>query len=146
MLVSQSPARLSSCLRTLLSPQALDSLRVLVVNRNTWSDVSSTQASILLSVIQQLWQQQDIKESTRLTAFRQAFLLLAKWAHAFRLTTAVTVVDKQHRQEASANALKLLSSDWCTAQACAACVLFLGAASQGKYTCVTCPAITKSLR
>lgn len=113
--------------------QALDSLRVLASNRHVLGGITSTQADALLLVLKQLWQQQHVSEAARLTAFSQAFQLLAKWAHAFRLNAAASAADRKQLHEATTNALQLLHLSWCTAQACAACILFLGVASQGKH-------------
>ena len=104
------------------------------MNRHTLADITNTQAEALLSVLKQLWQQPHISEAAKLIAFSQAFQLLARWAHAFHLSTATSEADRRQLQEATATALQLLHSSWYTTQACAACILFLGSASQGKQS------------
>lgn len=113
--------------------QALESLRVLALNRHVLSVVTSSQAESLLLVLKQLWQQKHISAAARQTAFSQAFQLLAKWAHAFGMNMTTSAAEREQLLEATSNALQLLLSSSCTAQACAACVLFLGVACQGKY-------------
>lgn len=119
--------------------QALESLRVLALNRHVLSVITSSQADALLLVLKHLWQQKHISEASTLTAFSQAFQLLAKWAHAFRLNMTTSAAEREQLLEATANALQLLLSSWCTAQASAACILFLGVAGQGKYLQTACP-------
>lgn len=103
------------------------------MNRQTLAAITHTQAEALLLVLKQLWQQPHISEAAKMTAFSQAFQLLARWTHAFHLSTATSEADRRQLQEATATALQLLHSSWYTAQACAACILFLGGASQGKH-------------
>lgn len=106
---------------------------MLALNRHVLSFITSSQADSLLLAVKHLWQQKPLTEAARLTAFSQAFQLLAKWAHAFRLNMTISAAEREQLLEATANALQLLLASWCTAQACAACILFLGVACQGKY-------------
>ncbi len=112
-------------------PQAVDSLHTLATNRHALSSISTNEVATLLQVLQYLWRDQAIPAAQRTTAFSQTYHLLARWAHIQR-STARNSTDHSQLQESVSGALQLLQSHWCTAQLSAACILFLGAASQGK--------------
>lgn len=131
--VTGSELHRGSCSDGFIWLQALESLRVLALNRHVLSAITSSHAGSILLVLKHLWEQKHISGAARLTAFSQAFQLLAKWAHAFRLNTPTSAAERKQLLEATASALQLLLSPWCTAQACAACILFLGVACQGKF-------------
>ena len=118
---------------------------MLALNRHVLPGISTLEANAVLSVLKQLWQQKHISETARLTAFSQAFQLLAIWAHAYRLSTATSAADREQLHEAVTNAIQLLQSPWATAPACAACILFVGAASQGKHSRTKCHGVTEHL-
>jgi hypothetical protein len=111
-------------------PQAVGSLHTLATNRHALSSISNSQVATLLQVLQHLWRDQAIPAAQSVTAFSQTYHLLARWAHIQR-STARASTDQSQLQESVSGALQLLQLHWCTAQLSAACILFLGAASQG---------------
>ena len=115
------------------SAQAWGSLHTLATNKHLTASFSTDQVAILLRILQQLWHEQTLPAAQRATAFSQIYQLLARWAHV-QHSTARTPTARSQLQDAVAGALQLLQSLWCTAEVSAACILFLGTASQGKST------------
>lgn len=115
------------------SAQAWGSLHTLATNKHLTASFSTDQVAILLRILQQLWHEQTLPAAQRATAFSQIYQLLARWAHV-QHSTARTPTARSQLQDAVAGALQLLQSLWCTAKVSAACILFLGTASQGKST------------
>lgn len=113
--------------------QDLASLTQLSRNRQKFSHISAGQADTLLGVLDQLWHAQCTDEQ-RLTAFKQVFQLLARWAHNSQLGPASLSHNRaleSQLQTAIKGALQFLQSQWLAPVAATACILFLGIASKG---------------